>query len=265
METLQCTIRGYQESDMALLPLLGLLTCFIGCTADQRNVKVVYRIFAKGNWQSVVKDQRTIIAFSGLYDRAHSINCFIVADNQKEIDTASALLSAWGAKYILQSSDVGDTSFERYTLLRIPSLLSPDETFLYIHSKGVTHRGDELVPIYYWRLFMEYFLIKEHEMCINMLDHDDLDTVGTNLADHISHHYSGTFFWASSNYFLSLPHEISADYNGPEFYLLQQHLNITRAYSLWQSHVNHYNEVYLPKEYADKPSSWWSNTISSGL
>lgn len=56
-------------------------------------------------------------------------------------------------------------------------------------------------------LDLQYFLLREHERCIELLE--QYDTVGVDwnearLADGVRRHYSGNFWWARADYYLRL-------------------------------------------------------------
>ena len=119
-------------------------------------------------------------------------------------------------------------SSETHTLMEYPSLqLVKDlcdesvetQYVLYFHMKGVS-RGNS-VNMSDWRKFMEYWTIDQWKLCVTRLD-EGYDTVGTNyinvaflgIDQHPANwpHYSGNFWWASSEYIKTLeplPHPSS--------------------------------------------------------
>jgi hypothetical protein len=134
---------------MWLLRLLCVIALgvFGRCTNEGRVIRtqVFYHIYAAGDWSIVVNDQLTKIAFTGLYKTVQAINCFIVADNQTDLDKATVLLSSWGGKFIIRDSILKDPTYERFTLMKMKPLINPHDRILYIHSKGVSHH-DEMAP-----------------------------------------------------------------------------------------------------------------------
>ena len=197
-----------------------------------------------------MRDQLTKLAFSGLYDSAQAIFCFVVADDQTSLDQATDVLSKWGRKYVVQASSAEDNTYERFTLSRIKPLLEPHDKVLYLHTKGVSHADDKTQNIYWWRNYMEYFLVKQHKRCTDLLDH--FDAVGVDL---LGDHYSGNFWWTRGDYYLGLQGNqsihIGEDYFAPEKLLLERHPNTSRVHTLWQSHTNHYLEPYPPNKFVD--------------
>lgn len=70
---------------------------------------------------------------------------------------------------------------------------------------------------------MEFFLLKEYKVCIRLLE--QYDTVGVNFR---GDHYSGNFWWARGDYYLTLPNHIEKDYFAPERFLLKDHNDSSR-------------------------------------
>jgi len=249
---------------MWLLRLLCVIALgvFGRCTNEGRVIRtqVFYHIYAAGDWSIVVNDQLTKIAFTGLYKTVQAINCFIVADNQTDLDKATVLLSSWGGKFIIRDSILKDPTYERFTLMKMKPLINPHDRILYIHSKGVSHH-DEMAPnIYWWRNYMEFFLRKEYKLCIRLLE--QYDTVGVNFR---GDHYSGNFWWARGDYYLTLPNHIEKDYFAPERFLLKDHNDSSKVFSLWQSGIDHYRDAYQPRHFIDSLPIWeMLNTSSVG-
>lgn len=136
-----------------------------------------------------------------------------------------------------------------------------DCNVLYLHSKG-TSRG-ELPNITSWIDFMEYFCIEQYKMCLEKLQ--NYDTCGVELWDLFMNHYSGNFWWATSDYIKTRDRY---DYNKCpkkewwgdsvlwgeksycEFWLLDSpHY---KAASLYDTHVEPYSTLRNRKDYEIK-------------
>ena len=148
------------------------------------------------------------------------------------------------------------------------SLLDSTDKFLYLHSKGVTHKpqfaDDEGKNIYFWRTYMEYYLVRHHQRCLDILE--AYDTVGVDLFIPGGSIYAGNFWWSRADFFLLHPTSIGAGYYDPEHYLLnQQGVNMSRVYSMAQSDMvkamqsgandAHYQQAYPPSKYVDQTSA----------
>ena len=185
------------------------------------SIYVFYHIYCNQSTLDIVKDQCYRILFSGLYKKVTAINCFITGEPDS-MQKVKDLLATLGKKFIVKAEGPGDTSYERFTLLKIFDLIQPDDKFLYIHSKGVSSLNtiDDIKGknIFFWRTWMEYFLIGQFENCLNALDSHDV--VGINYSTGlIGPHFSGNFWWSTGRYYSTLPRMIGPDYHDPERYL----------------------------------------------
>jgi len=196
----------------------------------QKPVKIFYHIYCNENTKQIVIDQINKIMFSGLYENTQQIFCFITGKqiHIHEITKLIQIIQRSGKKYLVVAVGIDDTSYERFTLLKIREYISPGEKILYIHSKGVSHDNtiqyQGWVPglptikenVSNWRTFMEYYLIAKHPECIKLLD--DYDIIGVNYGE-LPPHFAGNFWWATSDYFLTLDNQIGDGYCDAEFYV----------------------------------------------
>lgn len=221
---------------------------------------------------SIFHDQIHKIIFSGLYAKVDFIFCFLVG-SQSNINTYQTIISSSGTKFIVADTGVNDTTYEVFTLSRIHAYIQDNDKILYIHTKGNTdyeRRGNkggctdlddynnQYLPKYYWRTYMEYFLIANHDNCIKSLD--EYDTIGVNFFESTewwwkcAPHYSGNFWWCTGKYYLSLPREIDKEnYWASESYILS---NQPKWLNLYDSGfrdrgVTHYHTNYTFGEYID--------------
>ena len=94
---------------------------------------------------------------------------------------------------------------------------------------------------------MLYFLIQKKERCLELLD--DYDAVGINYFRDLAPHYSGNFWWTTSEHIknnLSL-----SKLDGPgsaETWVLS---NTKNFISLHNSLLNHYFSPYKSNQYED--------------
>ena len=73
----------------------------------------------------------------------------------------------------------------------------------YINTKG-TFNGFNNPCIIDWRQYMTYFILEKMEICINEI-YNGYDAVGVDWNEIPNKHFSGNFWWASSEYIKSLP------------------------------------------------------------
>lgn len=124
---------------------------------------------------------------------------------------------------------------------------------LYLHSKGASRPGN--VNVKSWVDYMEYFLIEKWNQCITALE--QYDTCGVNLQDYPGKHYSGNFWWATSNFIKKLKRFDVLNCGVPyyahdpraycEFWLLDN--NFYTAHSFHNSNIDHYGSTYERSKY----------------
>ena len=220
------------------------------------NIYVFYHIYCNKNTEAVVKDQAFRIVFSGLYKRVTAIKCFLVGQPDI-IPKIKTVLQNIGKKFEITKEGPNDTSYERFTLLDIPNHIQPHDKFLYIHSKGVSEishfsgKTPEYENIFWWRTWMEYYLIGQFEKCLEELNSHDI--VGVNyLAKLIGPHFSGNFWWSTGAYYLRLGKSIGPMYYEPEKYIFSgkpRHKDIDHG----RIHENQsmYSEPFYSSKYID--------------
>jgi len=194
------------------------------------NLYVFYHIYCNHNTAPVVNDQCLRIIFSKLYKRVNAIYCFLAGDKTK-IDEVKGLIGNMGSKFKIAAEGPDDKTYERFTLEKIPQYIKPEDKFLYIHSKGISDKnfftGKEVNKdeIFWWRTWMEYYLMTFHEEWLQKLE--DFDIVGVNFSDHknVGKHFSGNFWWTTGKYYLTLPKSIPTTgklaYQEPEIHIFK--------------------------------------------
>ena len=226
-------------------------------TGSQHSGKIYifYHIFCNDKTAHIVKDQCLRIIFSNLYKRVDAIHCFLAGDSNK-INEIKILLENFGKKFLISAEGQGDTTYERFTLLKIDDYITPEDNFLYIHSKGVKSRiiGDDTLDnsIYLWRTWMEYFLMTQHNECLDKLNTHDI--VGVNFSNQkIGNHFSGNFWWSTGKYYKTLIKEIGPAYNDPETYIFSN--PTVKYYEIGKIYKDMNDGLYCvkvyPKDYVD--------------
>lgn len=164
---------------------------------------MVYHIGTFGNWDSVVDEQMLTIQISGLYDKLDSI---LVGAHGPECQSKITEKLQDYSKIQIKVTEEVELTYENKTINLIADLAreNPDCYIIYIHTKGVTLKNSIQRP---WRHYMMDNVIKSHELCIDLLNRG-FETVGSLLLLNEYFfgfpHYSGNFFWTTSNYAASL-------------------------------------------------------------
>jgi hypothetical protein len=194
------------------------------------------------NGKEIFEEQLKTIRDSGLYDASHTIFCSVLGNKNNY-----TLPSKY--KVIFTSKD--GKAYERPVLEHMykHSLTNPGK-YWYIHTKGISHfRTKRYEPVRDWRVYMEYYLIKNWKRCV--ADLDNYDIAGVNYATNPSH-YSGNFWWARSSYIkTNNPNFTYKDYYETEMWLCKGKNPIGISYHT--SNALHYENRYSPSEYEDYP------------
>jgi len=219
-------------------------------------VFIFYHIFCNEQTLNVVRDQIMKIIFSGLFEKIDKLYCFVTG-KKEQIEPVKAFLESLPAAKLEIKEGVDDSTFERFTLNSIKDKVHANDKFLYLHSKGVTRspaNRAESENVYYWRNFMEYYLIKNFQKCLDKLANHDV--VGVAYKEiMIGPHFSGNFWWSTGAYFhkLTAAHKIGDFYTDTEAYLFKAKPN---AYKIDKEMVPNDTFLYFtpmyPKNYMDK-------------
>lgn len=219
-------------------------------------IKVFFHICAITRAEAVVRNMVRIIQFSGLYDAAEKIYCYISGE-EEIIQRIVTYLGTSGNKFTVMKTAPHDTSYERLTLEDIHHHVTETDRILYIHSKGVSpnHQTDlhELQCIDDWCDAMMYYLVRHYRKCLEYLE--KYDTVGINLKlkgrdSPCENHWSGNFWWVRGDYFLTLPTKIGPRYYDPEqTFLFVNNPRICEIFCTGK--IDHYHDLCQPFKYID--------------
>lgn len=111
--------------------------------------------------------------------------------------------------------DNGGNDWEFVTLCRLHEFIIDNNdqwNILYVHSKGVNIHGsmayengsDYNQCIEDWREYMLYFVVEKYKDCLDLLATGLYDGVGVDLRSRPHLHFSGNFWWATSDYIKTL-------------------------------------------------------------
>ena len=156
----------------------------------------------------------------------------------------------YGSKYELINYNTDPTLYEAPTLNKLQEFSSTNHNcnILYIHTKGIRYNVNNQKENN-WIELMLYFLLDKHNDCIQKLN-ENYDTVGCNyyckMYNRIPPHFSGNFWWASTNYLKSINKldENLRDRGTCEFWLFR---NAPLFYTMHNSGIDHYYDIY-PKQ-----------------
>lgn len=234
---------------MKKIILFFLLISIFPLNADQAlneppEIHLFIHACTLANWVEILQRQLSRIETSGLYDACHSISIGVLGTG----DMTPFIQRYPKLNILFQNPNV--SLYERPTLLALHNLAVslPNALFMYIHTKGITHKGNSYVAD--WTKYMEYFVIDRWQDCVEALKEND--ACGVNWQLWPKPHFSGNFWWTTSKYASTLPDSINvqilasplhnrSEYLAPEMWLGQ---NSPKIMCFHQSNVNHYSKPY---------------------
>lgn len=214
-------------------------------------IHVYYTLATKHEWQFIFSDQLVKMANVGLIPHITQFNLGInlMSPDVTEIPTVEGL-----NVNILYNTD--DNPYERvvyqHIMLDATNSVEPYNV-LYLHSKGVN--GNRFAKS--WRDYMEYFCIEQWQTCVNGLG-IDYDTCGVNLHPpqedvRESSHYSGNFWWATSDYIKTLDPNTYQRYIQKHGRYAEEQFTCSNAdarHKSWHhTSINFYDEEYPSHKY----------------
>jgi hypothetical protein len=212
--------------------------CFIhSCSINYDTSKLDYLIDYINNNDILDKLDLLIINNIGTdipYDKYNSINS-INSINYNKI------------KIINYSSDIHLYEICTIKLLHkfsnIMDSINKDVKVLYLHTKGSTCPNNKCVSD--WINLMLYFMVSQHDKCIDLLDHYDsigINYIGNNIEGTIKPHWSGNFWWSKTSWIKNLDNNNLVSRHDPEWFILSNE-NVNK-YEMYNSNTNHYVSEY---------------------
>ncbi len=156
-------------------------------------MRVFLHVAAMNHYREVVAELSGSITASGLYDEAISLTCSIVGGGNVDY----LLGEKWQVKH---TGTLEEYEYPTLDLLFAQARLTPSDSFLYLHTKGVSkpryrpHRDA-------WRRYMTHCVVERWQECTKALD-EGFNVVGNDW--HEWRHFAGNFWWASGEYLASL-------------------------------------------------------------
>ena len=199
-------------------------------------------ICQKFQWKRSLEMLLKCIKKSNLYEKIKVIRLGIVNDDAYIIYDEILKDPIFNIIYIGESSE-----YERPTLLHMRKKSEEEENtnYFYLHTKGITHFGNENEQqIIDWINLMLYWNIEKWELAIEKLK--IYDTYGCNDT---GAHYSGNFWWAKSSHIRKLPNVIESHYTAPEDWIQIINTNKYVVYNSGFQGMGHYYTSFPRENY----------------
>jgi hypothetical protein len=232
-----------------------------------KKIHIYYHVCLIGDWLKIVQQQLHLLLVSGLFEKCDSLNVGVFYDSQEDVQALKEAINSyeqgtgdnkinflyfrsnesWPDKFRYRWESATHAEFKKHA-----DLTEHREYILYFHAKGVSRLGHaKEVPTRYWRYYLEYFNILKWKDCIKKLE-NGFESCGAEwregrpLKKNTFSHYSGTFFWVSTDLIKKTPVKyFTPDYN-PEAAL--SHVGHSN-FSFYQTNKNLYRQIIKPKEY----------------
>ena len=207
------------------------------------NICFIHSCTLKTHGTKVLEEYISLILSSKLIDQLHAlyiINIGEIIDTNLFMNKKIIIINL--SRYVL--------SYEIKTINAIHnfSKRNPNNNILYIHTKGITHVNEIVANVESWARMMLYFLVTKHENCIKLLG--EYDVAGCNYSLMPCRHYSGNFWWATTNYISTLNIiGLTEPRHACEFWLLKP--AFVKQKTLHNSNVNNYFVNYTPDFYVN--------------
>lgn len=231
---------------------------------------IFYHVFPRFNWCDLLQDQLSRIFESGLYDNIESLNIILLSSDRRNLEWLKSITERFQKIHVIL--DENEHLAERVTLSKINDFAKEreeNEMVLYMHTKGISYFLDEDYSLsgsfrrkqISWRKYMEHFNINLWKNAEKVLSSGFWDAYGVNLgnaSDYYNHHihYSGNFWWATTDYLSSLNKEYFLEDLGrkddrvyAEFWIGSG--NQPRLYEAHESNINNYEKEYTFDNYIE--------------
>jgi hypothetical protein len=200
-----------------------------------------------GDWRRVVSEQLRKMRRSGLWRRTRELHVGVVGPSVRALRLKHP-------KVQLHYFGEDVAQFEFPTLEHLYRFSQQEDALVYyIHTKGVSRQPDPAIRD--WRHLLEYFVLERWRECVSVLQRYDCCGVNAFYAPY--RHFSGNFWWATTEYIRTLPPPSSTP-SPAVLGLGRRHaceiwigLNpLVKLASLHNSGVEHHESVYPRDRYA---------------
>jgi len=176
----------------------------------------IYFICCYGNYINVMKEQLSLLIESGLYKKTKTIYTFACMCGAEQFEMLVNVLAYFDVdkKITLVASE--QNLYEKFAINNYKKYINNDSFHYvyYFHTKAVSRTEINFINT---RQVLNIYTLVKYELNLNLLNY--YDVVGCALSMYPSVHFSGNFWWARSDYLLTLKEPIRNTYLAPEMYV----------------------------------------------
>lgn len=210
-----------------------------------------YHLFAINDWSDICDEQFTSLLKSGLPQVAKMHVCI---SGPERSDVCDWFENKFSNLICYELHCFEKNQYEWSTLQLMWNMAKDDDAYyLYFHAKGVTQSGEKRIHINSWRQYLNYFCLTSWKDCVLCMD-NGADLVGCQYrvpTQYYPGHYSGNFWWVTTEYLKKLPNPalFFGERLEAEFWSCRvPH----KAANLWSTNLCMYQESIPPVSYQYK-------------
>lgn len=173
----------------------------------------VYHVFCDKGWQRIVERQVSVLRESGLLAATRKLYVSIIAKDDADVDALRRIVG--NDKLEIVSCQTNPACYEYPALEYVRQLSAREDALVYyFHTKGISYQTAESRDrrflsfkrkIVSWCEMMEYFCFTKWQVAVNVLS-GGYDTYGCYRWPPKRYTmYSGSFWWARTDYIRTLP------------------------------------------------------------
>ena len=205
------------------------------------NIYGLYFCCCYGNYLSIVKEQIEILCDSGLYNETKNILFFVTLYTTDNTELKK-LVNQYDNKnkFIFITSE--ENLYEKFAINNYKKYISNKNYYLYyFHTKGISRNSDENSIFSNRRKNLNFYTISKYK--INLLLLKQYDAVGCSLSLYPLKHFSGNFWWSTSDHLNKLKN-VNNGYLSPEMYICSEKegkyisLSQTTNDGIIENHIN---------------------------
>jgi len=193
----------------------------------------VYLTDDAGVWSSIVLEQLKCMEDAGLFEHLDKLRAVIITQEDPRLHRFVDIAHSFTNKLellpiknpyanddeMLESIESEKSVTENITMQTIyRDAQQEDFRLCYIHTKGITAVKKQLLAgnnatfmkYFYWRQYLNWGVLERWQECVDALD--TYDIAGVNYQTDPSPHYSGSFWWTTSQHIRSLPDPSTKDW-----------------------------------------------------
>lgn len=173
----------------------------------------MYHVWCAPGWESMAREQVGRLRRSGLLARTKKLFVSCIVKENGDEERLLSILGECPAEVVSLKTEGSAFEFPALDYMYEKSQ-HEDFLFYYFHTKGISYQSvsttdrlflDFNAKIVAWRNMMEYFLMDQWQVAVNVLN-AGWDTYGCYLFPPFRKTmYAGNFWWARADYFRSLP------------------------------------------------------------